>query len=175
MKNKSELLNTFLGALKLPSFACKEDNYLNDSQLLSRLVDNEDLPSLDLLFAIEDLFQSVGIKIRECPSLLKKLPENFSISDVVSLVYQRQHKTIEDIRQFFLDNLGLSKAYQENPDIINSHVLDGIPAKYGNKKVSITSAIMQLFKFVGADFSRNQLPYNPTFAEVIDTAYQKQS
>ena len=174
MKNKSELLSTFLGVLKLPSFACKE-GYLNDSQLLSRLVDNEDLPSLDLLFAIEELFQSVGIKIRECPSLLDKLPENFSISDVVSLVYQRQHKTIEDIRQFFLSELGLAQVYQENPDIIKCHVLDGIPAKYGQKRLSVTVAIMRLFRFVNVDFSHNQLPCNPTFAEVIDTAYQKQS
>ncbi len=175
MKSKSELLNTFLGALKLPSSVCKEEGYLSDSQLLSRLIDNEDLPSFGVAFAIEDIFQSVGIKIMDNLSLLKSLPEKYSINDVIDLVYDKQHKTVEDVKQFFLDNLGLSKAYQENPDIINCRVLDGIPAKYGNKKVSVTSAVMQLFKFVGADFSHDQMSYNPTFAEVINLAFHKQS
>lgn len=175
MKTKQELLSIFLDALNLPSYATKAENYLDDRNLLARLIDNEDLGQFTLSFAIEDLFKHVGIDIVTHLDMLRKLATDYSINDVVSLVYQKQHKTIEDVRQFFLEELGLLEAYRNNPDILKYHVLDGVVAKFGKKKASITIATMKLCDFVGIDSSQKNLwspiSQNPTFEQIIKSVH----
>lgn len=88
MKTEKELKDVFLGALQLPSDIIRTESDLDDRQLLTRAIKNEDLGQWTLLFAIADLCEYAGMIPN--PSLLDELPNEFSVNDVVAFVYRKQ-------------------------------------------------------------------------------------
>ena len=172
MKTKQELLEVFLHAINLPEVYTKNPEFTQDRYLLDRAVNNEDLGPWTLLFAIQELFDTVGINVF-ATNYLYQLKAKYSINDVVTLAFRKQHKTEEELKEFLLSKLAMLNKYKQNNGVAKKELItDALDVK------EVSFATRDLFEFAGIDAVNcepwSKIPQNPTVDILVNIAYMYQ-